>query len=310
MARSPPFRRFTHADGRQWEVRLCGSVVELRITSDGETVSRRRPFDAPVLGAQALDAMVREQLDEGFVEQTPPEWKRRLDELVTFWEEDDPGFDADVLRSQFLAAGEPLAMETMEKLSWWETGQPRDPALARAWLSAQADTVLPGLLLALRYADAQVQVHLDALLSEQARPEIVEALLSVIEHPTPLAEAADGGRPAHMPLLSMLKLGRPDDEGARRLVAVFKHDDPRAHEVAAALLAEFSADDALFALLWKQRTLAKKSEGVARAMLRAAEVRRDPALRDFLLWMQKAAPFKAPPFPQRISDALAHLRNR
>ena len=129
MARTPPFRRFTHPDGRQWEIRLVGSVVELRITSDGDTVTRRRPFDAPVLGANDLDVSVREQLAEGFTEQTPPEWKRRLDELVTFWEADDPGFDADILRSQLLDGGEAIAKETIEKLTWWETGQPRDPAL-------------------------------------------------------------------------------------------------------------------------------------------------------------------------------------
>ncbi len=310
MARSPPFRRFTHPDGRQWEIRLVGSVVELRITSDGDTVTRQRKFDAPVLGATDLEAAVREQLAEGFTEQTPPEWKRRLDELVTFWDQDDPGFDADVLRSQFLAAGEPLAQETMEKLGWWETGQPRDPQLARAWLAEHAETVLPGLLLALRYPDAQVLARLDALLAEVPRPEIIEALLSVIEHPTPDVAEADGGRPAHMPLGAMLALGPPDADTAKRLAAALQHDEVRARDVAAALLAEFSADDALFALLWKARVIARQSDGMCWAMLRAAELRKDPVLRDFLKWMHKSPRFRAPGYAERIGDALAHLRNR
>lgn len=310
MARTPPFRRFTHPDGRQWEIRLAGSVVELRITSDGETVTRQRKFDAPVLGANDLEASVREQLADGFVEQTPPEWKRRLDELVTFWDQDDPGFDADVLRSQFLAAGEALAQETIEKLGWWETGQPRDPETARRWLSTHADTVLPGLLLALRYPDAQVLTYLDALLAETPRPEIIEALLSLIEHPTANVPEAEGGRPAHMPLKAMLALGAPDADTARRLAAVLKHDDVRVRDVAAALLAEFSADDALFAPLWKARVIARESPGMCWAMLRAAELRRDPVLRDFLLWMQKTPRLRDAGFGARIGDALAHLRNR
>ena len=33
-----------------------------------------------------LDALVNEQLAEGFTEQTPPDWRRRLDELVTYWD--------------------------------------------------------------------------------------------------------------------------------------------------------------------------------------------------------------------------------
>lgn len=309
MARTPPFRRFTHPDGRQWEIRLVGSAVELRITSDGETVTRKRPFDAPVLAATDLEASVKEQLADGFTEQTPPEWKRRIDELVTFWEQDDVGFDADVLRSQFLAAGEDLAKETMEKLSWWETGQPRDPESARSWLATHAETVLPGLLLALRYADEQVLVRLDALLAETPRPEVIEALLSIIEHPTPLTDD-EQGRPAHMPLKAMLALGAPDADTAKRLAAVLKHDDVRVRDVAAAILAEFSTDDALFALLWKARVIARESAGMCWAMLRAAELRRDPALRDFLLWMQKTPRLRQAGFTERIGDALAKLRNR
>jgi hypothetical protein len=307
MARVPPFRRFTHPDGRQWEIRVAGSAVELRITADGETVTRKRPFDAPVLAATDLEASVQEQLADGFTEQTPPEWKRRIDELVTFWDQDDPGFDADVLRTQFLAAGEDLAKETMEKLSWWETGQPRDPETARKWLSANAETVLPGLLLALRYADAQVLARLDALLAETPRPEIIEALLSLIEHPT----AADAeGRPTHMPLKAMLALGAPDLDTAKRLSAVLKHEDPRVRDIAAGILAEFSTDDALFALLWKARVIAKDSMGMCWAMLRAAEVRRDPALRDFLLWMQKTPRLRDAGLGERVGNALAKLRNR
>jgi hypothetical protein len=307
MARVPPFRRFTHPDGRQWEIRQVGSAVELRITADGESVTRKRPFDAPVLAANDLDDQVREQLADGFTEQTPPEWRRRIDELVTFWDQDDPGFDGDVLRSQFLAAGDGLAKETMEKLGWWETGQPRDPETARVWFAANIETVLPGLLLALRYADAQVQARLDAFLAEKPRPEVIEALLSVIEHPT--APDTDG-RPVHMPLKAMLSLGPPDAETAKRLASVLKNEDVRVREVAAAILAEFSTDEALFGLLWKARVIAKESLGMCWAMLRAAEVRRDPQLRDFLLWMQKTPRLRDSGYGERIGNALAKLRNR
>jgi hypothetical protein len=306
MARSPPFRRFTHPDGRQWEIRLVGSVVELRITSDGDTVERRRPFDAPVLGANDLDALVREQLAEGFTEQTPPDWKRRLDELVSFWEADDPGFDADVLRSQLLAAGEPLAKETIEKLTWWEAGQPRDPALSRKWLGEHVDQILPGLLLALRYPDPQVLLHVDALFAEIKEPGVIEALLSIVEHPTP----NEGDRPAHMPLSALLALGKPDPDTASRLAAVLTHDDFRVRDVAAAILAEFADDETLFALLWKRRVIARDSDGMCWAMMRAAEVSRSPDLRDFLKWMQKSPRFRTPGYAERIGNAMAHLRNR
>lgn len=305
--RAPPFRRFTHPDGRLWEIRLHGSVVELRITSDGETVERRRKFDAPVLGANDLDASVREQLAEGFTEVTPPDWRRRLDELVTYWDADDPGFDADVLRTQLLAGGEPLAKEMIEKLTWWESGQPRDPALSRAWLKDHVDSILPGLLLALRYPDQQVQLHVDALLAEIKEPGVIEALMSIIEHPTP--QEAEG-RPANMPLGAMLALGKPDADTAHRLTLSLSHDDLRVRDVAAAILAEFSDDDDLFAALWRRRVMARESDGTCRAMLRAAEVRRAPELRDFLMWMQKNARFRAPGYSERIGNALARLKNR
>jgi hypothetical protein len=223
---------------------------------------------------------------------------------------DDPGFDAEVLRSQFLAAGEALAQETIEKLTSWETGQPHDPAIARAWLRENADSILPGALLALRYPDYQVLLNVDALLGELARPEVTEALLSIVEHPTPNLAEHLGGRPSHMPMSALLAMGRPDAETAQRLVQALGNEDFRARDVAAAILAELSADDALFAALWKRRTTARESDGMCWAMMRAAEVRRAPELRDFLLWMQKSSRFRTPGYPERISDALAHLRNR
>lgn len=310
MARIPPFRRFTHADGRRWEIRQHGRVVELRITSDGDTVQRQRPFDAPVQAMADLEEQVKEQLAEGFVEETPPDWKRRVDELVTFWDEDDPGFDADVLRSQFLAGGDELTRLTVEKLGTWETGQPHDPALARAWLREHVDTALPGILLALRYPDLQVLMWVDALLGELAREEVVEALLSIVEHPTPNVAEDLGGRPSHMPLSALKAMGRPEGDTALRLKQALLHEDFRVRDVAAALLAEHSTDDGLFNALWKRRTAARESDGMCWAMLRAAEVRRAPELRDFLLWMQKSPRFRTPGYTERIGDALAHLRNR
>jgi len=310
MARPPPFRRFTHADGRQWEVRLDGRVVELRITSEGEVLTRRRPFDVPVLAAQDLDALVREQLAEGFIERTPPDWARRLEDLVALWEAEDPGFDAEVLRSQLLEGGEALTKETMEKLGWWEVGQPRDPALARAWLSAHADTALPALLLALRSPDPQVQLHVDALLADLPRPEVIEALLSLVEHPPAATDAEGEDRPVHLPLGALKALGPPDPDTALRLTRALDHQDLRARDIAAGLLAEWALDDAFFAPLWRRRTAARQSDGMCWAMLRAAEVRRAPELRDFLRWMQKSPRFAGPGYPERIGEALAHLKNR
>ena len=283
-------------------------MVELRIISEDDVIERRRPFDAPVLAAQDLDALVREQLSEGFVEQSAPEWVQRLNELIGYWDVDDPGFDAEVLRAQLLEAGEPLAKETMEKLAWWEKGQPRDPANARAWLTANADAILPGVMLALRYPDAQVLAHVDSLLGELARPEVLEAAMSVVEHPTPSELHAE--RPSHMPFATLKGLGKPDDELGVRLANALDHDDSRVREVAAAVLAEFSKDDVLFAQLWRHRVAARESDGMCWAMIRAAEVRRAPELRDFLLWMQKSARFRAPALVERIGDALAHLKNR
>ncbi len=310
MVRAPPFRRFTHPDGRLWEVRLNGKVVELRITTDGDTFERKRPFDAPVLGAADLDELVKGQLADGFVETTPPEWKRRLDELVSYWDLDDPGMDADVLRTQLLNAGEPLAKQCIEKLTWLETGQPRDPMVAKQWLTENVDAILPGILLALRYPDEQVLLHIDSLLAELKLPGVIEALLSIVEHPTPNVAEAEGGRPNNMPLESLIALGSPDAETSRRLIQALEHPDFRVRDVAAKVLAEFSLDDTLWNALWKKRAVAKNSDGMCWAFMRAAEVRRASELRDFLKWMQKNARFKAPPYGERVTQALVHLRNR
>lgn len=239
MQRAPPYRQFTHPDGRSWNIRLNGSVVELQITNDGDTVERKRKFDAPVLGARDLDEAVREQLAEGFTEHTPPEWRRKLDELVTFWETDDSGFDAEALRSHLLESGEELAKQTIDTLSWWETGQPRDPNTARAWLKANIETAIAGVVLALRWPDEQVLVHVDALLAEVKRPEVIEGLLSIVEHPTEADyEGAPEPRPSNMPLLALKALGKPDSDTALRLIRALDSEDERSRDVAAAILAE------------------------------------------------------------------------
>jgi hypothetical protein len=307
MVRAPPYRRFVHPDGRLWEVRLNGKVVELRITTDGDTFERKRPFDAPVLGAADLDALVKGQLEDGFVETTPPDWKRRLDELVAYWDQDDPGMDADVLRMQLLEKGEATAKACIERLSWLEAGMPRDPAATRAWLRDHVDEVLPGILLALRYPDEQVLLHIDSLLAELKLPGVIEALLSIVEHPT--ADEPDG-RPCHMPLESFVALSPPDADTAARLVKLLDSEDIRVRDVAAKVLAESSLDDDLFAALWKKRVVAKESEGMCWAFMRAAEVRRDFVLRDFLRWMQKQARFKEPLWADRVTHALVNLKNR
>jgi hypothetical protein len=80
--------------------------------------------------------------------------------------------------------------------------------------------------------------------------------------------------------------------------------------VAAAVLAEHSQDDGLFAGLWSRRAIARDSDGMCWAMMRAAELRRAPELRDFLRWMQKSTRFRSPGYAERIGNALAHLKNR
>jgi hypothetical protein len=198
----------------------------------------------------------------------------------------------------------------MAHLASWEKGQSKDPEVARAWLREHLDAVLCGVLLALRYADAQVLLRVDALLAEVPRPEVIEALLSVVEHPTPADADEDGGRPWHLPLGALLGLGKPDSETALRLFRCLEADDLRVRDTAAAVLAEHSTDDGFFAALWSRKALLRQSDGTCWAVLRVAEVRRAPELREFLLWMQKSARFKTPAYGQRIGDALAHLRNR
>jgi len=311
MQRAPPYRQFTHPDGRSWNIRLNGSIVELQITNDGDTVERRRKFDAPVLGARDLDEAVREQIAEGFAEHTPPDWRRRLDELVSFWEIDDAGFDADVLRSHLLDNGEPFAKQVIDTLGWWETGQPRDPNSARAWLKENIDNAMAGVLLALRWPDEQLLVHVDALLAEVKRPEVIDALLSIVEHPTEEPyEGAPEPRPSNMPLLALKALGKPDSDTALRLIHALDSDEERSRDVAAAILAEFSMDDGLFAALWEHRVVARKSDGMCWAMMRAAEIRRSAELRDFLQFMIKSPRFRTPGYLERLKNAMAKLKNR
>lgn len=310
MARATPFRTFSHADGRQWAIRATGKAVELRITSDGETFERTRTFDTPGLATDDLALAVREQLAEGFTETTPADWKQRVDELVALWAVDDPGFDAEVLSTQFLAAGDALVSETMNQLTSWETGQPQDPAVARAWLKEHLDAVLPGILLALRYPDQQVLLRVDSLLEELPRPECIEALLSIVEYPTANVAEHLGGRASHMPLGALKALGKPGPDTVPRLSAALGSEDFRTRDLAASLLAEFADDEALLGLLYKRRVIARESDGMCWAMLRAAEVSHAFVLRDFLRWMQKSTRFRTPGYHERIGDALAHLRNQ
>ena len=69
-------------------------------------------------------------------------------------------------------------------------------------------------------------------------------------------------------------------------------------------------DDGLFAALWEHRVVARQSDGMCWAMMRAAEVSRSVDLRDFLKWMQKSPRFRTPAFSERIGNAMAHLKNR
>ena len=87
MARVPPYRRFTHDDGRQWEARVNGRMVELRITSDGEVLERRRPFDVPVLAAQDLKLQAKAYYNLGNVHYRLGQQAEDLDKLEEAWKE-------------------------------------------------------------------------------------------------------------------------------------------------------------------------------------------------------------------------------
>lgn len=67
-AAPPPFRVFRHADGREWHIRAFGNRLELRIRVDEELVERQRSLANAPACAREAEAMIQEQLADGFVE--------------------------------------------------------------------------------------------------------------------------------------------------------------------------------------------------------------------------------------------------
>jgi hypothetical protein len=151
-------------------------------------------------------------------------------------------------------------------------------------------------------------MHVDAMLADLARPEGLPALLSAIDHLGPNASRALGGWPRHPPWHALVKLGKPSPETEARLVRALDHEDFRVSCGAAMVFAEMADDDALFQHIWSRRDLARSNESYAMVILRAAEVRRDPVMREYLLWMEGDKRFRSVGMIDRIGEALARLR--
>ncbi len=66
-----PWRRFRHPDGRTWHLRLAGATIELRLTLAGEDepLHRRRSHADACAAQAAAEALVNEQLADGFTEE-------------------------------------------------------------------------------------------------------------------------------------------------------------------------------------------------------------------------------------------------
>jgi hypothetical protein len=120
--------------------------------------------------------------------------------------------------------------------------------------------------------------------------------------------APNGGRPQHCPAWALARLGKPQGPTAARLTHALDHEDFRVRDASASVLAEFADDDELFDALWSRRERMKTSDGTASALLRAAEVRRDPIMREHLEWMAGNKRFRSAGYPARIRAARDGLR--
>ncbi len=236
-------------------------------------------------------ALIEEQLADGFTEVSAPPWRAFLDQLVAFWEEDDPSFDTAGLRDAILASRAPRAAEIVDHLAGladrWVAqpdGSSRmdmdDASQARhtEWLTEHADASLPALFLGLRHPDYGAQLLVEGVLVRLGRREVLPSLMSVIVRPAANLAPHLGGRPQHFPVDALSRLGPPPPDVAGRLVEALDHGDSRVAAAAAAVIAEHVTDDALFEPLLACAGRAKKNDGFAWAMMRAAEVRRDPRI--------------------------------
>jgi hypothetical protein len=309
--RTPP-RAFAHPDGREWKAHVDGAKLMLSIRdADGDTFERAVAHEDSTAATRELQRLVIEQLEEGFVETSPPVWRVFVDELVNHYKSEAPSFDVDALRAR--AEDEGLVEALMALGDRWITRRNGETTLEfdmrsieelAAPFERNPDASLPVLLLGLRHHDNGAQMRVDAILGRLRRPESLDAMLSIVEHPAP--NSIDRA-PQHFPTHAIVSLGVPSREVGERLSRGLDHGDFRVAAACAAVLAEFAMEDRLFLPLLAHVERGKREEGFAWTLMRAAEVRRDRALRPFLEWMQKSKRFRSAGYPERIRAALAAL---
>ena len=304
----PAFRCFEHADGRKWQLRCSGPLLELRIdTGDGDWVERKRSFDDSVSALAEETVLVSQQRADGFLEVSLPRWMAFLDQLVANWKEDDPSFEAAALKETLLLYADPIGTaEALEALAPLEGGSILDESVAKAlaWLTRRMPQVLPGLLLGLKHPNYDALLSVHGMLSKHKLPEALPALLSALAFPP----KNTGGRSNVDPSHAIHSLGKPDGATAERVIALLDHEDFRVATAAAAVLCEFAEDDTFAAALMNFAPARRAWDGACWTFMRAAEVRRDPAMRPFLEWMLNSSRFRSAGYPQRIREALAGLR--
>jgi hypothetical protein len=148
-------RTFVHPiEKRSWSIDVSGSRIRLAMTSDDdpeELVRERSCRSAKEAQAEA-DALVREQLADGF-EEIGAEPLPSFDALARRWADADPS----ALSSEWLASARgwsaPFAERVLARIAELD-GTGREAELvtrdADTWLRMQVPTIVPGLLLALR----------------------------------------------------------------------------------------------------------------------------------------------------------------
>ncbi len=171
-----PLRTSAHPDGRKWQVRQQGVAIVLEIvTSDGEPLARSRRYGDGDTVAAAVAELIAEQLADGFIE-TSTEWRRFLDELVQYWRQDAPEFDAERLRDQILSSDSAHELiQAVMDLADYRVESDESAVLqnettstdrAGTWLKRQLPRSMPALVLALRHPDHGAQVRIEALIGE------------------------------------------------------------------------------------------------------------------------------------------------
>jgi len=244
------------------------------------------------------------------------DWRTFLDTLVRHWREEAPTFDAEALRRAVLALPSPQdAVEAVINLEEAKQDVRPDGSYtvdfesarhepAEQWLASHLPASLPILLLALRHPDHQAQMRVEGILYEAPTMEALPALLSALEFQPPNHYAH---RSHLVPTDALKQLGKPSGEAAQVLIRALDHDDFRVADEAAVVLAEFATDDVLFDALWARRHRAGREDTYAWALMRAAEVRKDPLMRPFLQSMLRGDRFDSAGYHERIREALAGL---